>query len=117
MAVEVQLDVYGTVNGRCQRRRSRRVRNLRRGYSDPAAVLVEGLHKTCIRRIAKSFNCLGYRFSPEGLRAATKRLTNFIARLRQLYEHEPGEGVSARLGAYVQRWLATGVPAPPAVAE
>jgi hypothetical protein len=39
---------------------------------------------------------------------------NFVARVRQLYEREPGEGVSARLGAYVRRWVrwvTAGVPA------
>jgi hypothetical protein len=39
---------------------------------------------------------------------------NFVACVRQLYEREPGEGVSARLGAYVRRWVrwvTAGVPA------
>src|SRR5947209_19183268 len=32
-------------------------------------------------------------------------ISSFVARVRQLYEREPGEGVSARLGAYVRRWV------------
>ena len=61
--------------------------------------------KTFIGRIAKGFDFLGYHFSPSGLCVATKTLANFVARVRQLYEQEPGEGVSARLGAYVRRWV------------
>ena len=61
--------------------------------------------KTFIGKIAKGFDFLGYHFSPDGLRVATKTLANFVARVRQLYEQEPGEGGSARLGAYVQRWM------------
>src|SRR5438552_2164984 len=54
--------------------------------------------KTFIGRIARGFDFLGYDFNPEGLRIATKTVANFVARVRQLYDHEPGEGVSARLG-------------------
>ena len=61
--------------------------------------------KTFIGSIAKGFDFLGYRFSPDGLRVATKTLANFVARMRQLYEHEPGKSLSARLGAYVRRWV------------
>jgi len=46
--------------------------------------------KTCIGRIAKGFDFLGYHFSPSGLRVATKTLANFVAHVRQLYEQEPG---------------------------
>src|SRR2546428_5105168 len=35
---------------------------------------------------------------------ATKTVANCVVRVRHLYEHEPGEGVSARLGAYVLRY-------------
>jgi RNA-directed DNA polymerase len=61
--------------------------------------------KTFIGSIARGFDFLGYHFSPDGLRVATKTLANFVARVRQLYGHEPGERVSARLGAYVRRWV------------
>ena len=61
--------------------------------------------KTFIGRIARGFDFLGYHFSPDGLTIAKKTLENFVARVRQLYEHKPGEGVSARLGAYVRRWV------------
>jgi hypothetical protein len=61
--------------------------------------------QTFIGRIAKGFDFLGYHFSPDGLRVAMKTLANFVARVRQLYEHEPAEGVSARLGAYKRRWV------------
>jgi RNA-directed DNA polymerase len=61
--------------------------------------------KTLIGRIAKGFDFLGYHFRPDGRRVATKTVANFVARVRQLFEHEPGEGVSARLGAYVRRWV------------
>jgi hypothetical protein len=61
--------------------------------------------KTFIGHIAKGFDFLGYHFSPEGLRVATQTVANFVARVHQLYEHEPGEGGSTRLGNYVQRWV------------
>src|SRR5262245_9045274 len=35
--------------------------------------------------------------SPAGLDVAKQTLDHFVARVRQLYEREPGEGVSARL--------------------
>ena len=64
---------------------------------------------------AKGFDFLGYYFSPEGLRVATKTVANFVARVRQLYEHEPGRATAAsRLGVYVRRWVRwvrAGVPA------
>jgi RNA-directed DNA polymerase len=59
--------------------------------------------KTCIGSIAKGFDFLGYHCSPDGLCVAITTVATFGARLRQLYEHEPGEQVSARLGAYVRR--------------
>jgi hypothetical protein len=72
--------------------------------------------KTFIGRIARSFDFLGYHFSPSGLCVATKTLQNFVARVHQLYEHEreKPEG-SSTLGAYVQRWVrwaTAGVPVP-----
>jgi RNA-directed DNA polymerase len=62
--------------------------------------------KTFIGRIVKGFDFLGYHFSPEGLRVATKTLMNFVARIHQLYEQEreKPEG-SSTLGAYVRRWM------------
>ena len=69
-------------------------------------VLVETLHpdKTCMGRIATGFDFLGYHFSPDGLTMAKKTREHFVARVRQLDEQELGEGVSARLGAYVRWW-------------
>jgi hypothetical protein len=61
--------------------------------------------KTFIGRIVKGFDFLGYPFSPDRLTVAQKTLANFVARVHQLYEQEPGEGGSARLGDYVQRWV------------
>ena len=61
--------------------------------------------KTFIGRIVKGFDFLGYHFSPDGLRVATKTLANFVARIRQLYEHKQGARVSTLLGAYVRRWV------------
>ena len=50
--------------------------------------------------------CVGYHFGPERLEVARKTVERFVARARQLYEQEPGEPIaSARLGAYVQRWV------------
>jgi hypothetical protein len=61
--------------------------------------------KTFIGKIAKGFDFLGYHFSPDGLRVATKTLANFVARMRQLYEHKQRERVPTLLGAYVRRWV------------
>jgi RNA-directed DNA polymerase len=62
--------------------------------------------KTFIGRIEKGFDWLGYRISPAGLTLATKTLKNFVARLRQLDEHEPSAATAAyRLGVYVRRWV------------
>ena len=61
--------------------------------------------KTFVGRIAKGFDFLGYHCSPDGLTVAQKTLANFVARMRQLYEREPVESVSARLDDYVQRWV------------
>jgi hypothetical protein len=61
--------------------------------------------KTFIGQIARGFDFLGYHFSPDGLRVATKTGANFMARVLQLYEPEPGTSVSARLGVYVRRWV------------
>ena len=73
--------------------------------------------KTFIGSIAKGFDFLGYHFSPKGLRVAIKTVANFVARMRQLYEHEPGEKVSSRLGAYVRRWVRWVTAGVPAVAQ
>jgi hypothetical protein len=62
--------------------------------------------KTFIGRTAKGFDFLGYHFSPEGLRVATKTVANFVARARQLYEQEREKPVcSSTLGVYVRRWV------------
>lgn len=62
--------------------------------------------KTFIGRVEKGFDFLGYHFSPEGLGVAGPTVDKFIARALLLYEHGPGEALaSARLGAYVGRWV------------
>jgi RNA-directed DNA polymerase len=70
--------------------------------------------KTFIGRIEKGFNFLGYNVSPERLSVAAKTLANFVARLRPLYERDPGEdSTSSRLGDYVHdwtRWVLAGIP-------
>ena len=70
--------------------------------------------KTFIGRIAKSFDFLGYHFSPAGLSVARQTVERFVARACQLYEHgPPGESALERLGAYVRRWwqwVRAGVP-------
>ena len=50
--------------------------------------LVTHPDKTFIGRIAKGFDFLGSRCSPDGLRVATKTLANVVVRMRQLYERE-----------------------------
>jgi len=65
-----------------------------------------GKVRTFIGRIVKGFDFLGYHFSPDGLTVAKKTHANFVARVRQLYEQEPGGAAAAsRLGTYVQRWV------------
>jgi hypothetical protein len=62
--------------------------------------------KTFMGRIEKGFDWLNYRISPAGLTLATKTLKNFVARVRQLDEHEPRAATAAyRLGVYVRRWV------------
>src|SRR5207245_7585479 len=62
--------------------------------------------KTFIGRVDKGFDFLGYHFGPAGLAVARTTMDNFVARALRLYEQEPGEPfASARLGAYVQRWV------------
>ena len=61
--------------------------------------------KTFLGWVEKGCDLLGDHCSPGRLPVATKTLQHFIARVRQLYEHGPGEPVSARLGAYVRRWV------------
>jgi len=52
------------------------------------------------------FDFLGYHFSPDGLAVAGPTVDKFIARALLLYEHGPGEALaSARLDAYVRRWV------------
>ena len=46
--------------------------------------------KTCIGKIEKGFDFLGYHFSPEGLTVALKTVEQFVARARRLYEQERG---------------------------
>ena len=61
--------------------------------------------KTFIGRVEKGFDFLGYHFCPGRLTVAAKTLEHFVARVRQLYEQEPGAGCCSRLGVYVQRWV------------
>jgi hypothetical protein len=61
--------------------------------------------KTFIGKIDKGFDFLGYHFGPGGLSIARQSVSNFVARVSQLYEQEPGEPFdSSRLGTYVQLW-------------
>ena len=64
--------------------------------------------KTFIGRTEKGFDFLGYRFTPGGLSLARKTVENFLSHGRRLYEHERGarRDAEARLGEYVNRWLA-----------
>ena len=62
--------------------------------------------KTCIGRIAKGFDFLGYHCAPGCLTVAAKTLVHFVARVRQLYEQEREKpDGSSTLGAYVRRWI------------
>jgi hypothetical protein len=62
--------------------------------------------KTCIGRIEKGFDWLGYHISPYGLSVATKTLQNFVTRSLRLYKQESRVGeTSSRLGEYVRRWV------------
>jgi hypothetical protein len=69
------------------------------------------------RTDCRGFDFSGYHFSPDGLRVATVLVVNFVARVRQLYEHEPGESVSAWLRVYVRRWVRWVTAAVPAAAQ
>jgi hypothetical protein len=65
--------------------------------------------KTYIGRIEKGFDWLGDRSRPARLTLAAKTLKHFVARVRQLYEHEPSAATAAdRLGVYVRRWVRWG---------
>ena len=62
--------------------------------------------KTFTGRAERGFDFPGYHFAPDSLTVAGKTVQRFIERACRLYEQEPGEPLrSARLGAYVQRWL------------
>ncbi len=62
--------------------------------------------KTFIGRIEKGFDFLGYHFSPGSLSVAATTLTNFVARVHQLYEREREKPLgSSTLGGYVRRWV------------
>ena len=62
--------------------------------------------KTFIGRIERSFDFLGYNFSPAGLTVARKTIANFIEKASRLYEQER-RTVSAvsPLEMYVRRWV------------
>ncbi len=62
--------------------------------------------KTFIGRIEKGFDFLGYHFSRQPLRLATKTVRLFVARFYRLYEQQKTapEGAVV-LGNYVTRWL------------
>jgi hypothetical protein len=60
---------------------------------------------TPIGRVEKGFDFLGYHFCPGRLTVAAKTLEHVVARVRQLYEQEPGAATCSRLGVYVQRWV------------
>lgn len=62
--------------------------------------------KTFIGRIQKGFDFLGYRFSHQPLRLATKTVQRFGARLHRLLEQQQTAPKGAAvLGDYVTRWL------------
>ncbi|NEP62463.1 MAG: hypothetical protein F6K31_36965 [Symploca sp. SIO2G7] len=58
--------------------------------------------KTCIGRIAKGFDFLGYRFSPQGLAVAVVTVERFFERVRRLYEQN---ATASRIEEYARRWL------------
>ena len=62
--------------------------------------------KTFIGRIEKGFDFLGYHFSRQPIRLASKTVRHFTARLYRLYEQQKTapEGAVV-LGRYVTRWL------------
>jgi hypothetical protein len=62
--------------------------------------------KTCIGRIEKGFDSLGYHFRPDGLSVAAQTIATCLARTVRLYEHEREEPFgSPRLGKYGQPWI------------
>jgi len=59
--------------------------------------------KTFIGRIERSFDFLGYHFSPAGLTVTAKTVTNFIEKASRLYGQEGGAGfASAALEMHVK---------------
>jgi RNA-directed DNA polymerase len=60
--------------------------------------------KTCMGRIEKGFDFLGYHFSPQGLTLAQKTIDNFVEKALRLYEQEPPHRRMKRLGEYSHRW-------------
>ncbi|MCP4002492.1 MAG: hypothetical protein GY727_16445 [Gammaproteobacteria bacterium] len=62
--------------------------------------------KTCIGRIERGFDFLGYRLSRTGIRVADATLKNFFVKAARLYEQEQRspQGLDL-LGQYVRRWL------------
>jgi RNA-directed DNA polymerase len=62
--------------------------------------------KTFIGRIERGFDFLGYRFSPTGLKLATKTIANFIEKTSRLYEQKRSSvSAGSALEMYVRRWL------------
>ncbi len=57
--------------------------------------------KTCIGRIARGFDFLGYTFSSAGLGIAPQTLGRCVERITQLYEQRAD---SVRMGVYVRHW-------------
>ena len=58
--------------------------------------------KTWIGRVAKGFDFLGYRLSPEGLTVAVRSFKRMTEKLKRLYERN---GDQARRRSYVTHWL------------
>ena len=62
--------------------------------------------KTCMGRIEKGFDFLGYHFSRGPIRLAHQSVQHFVARLHRLYEQQKKAPEGALiLGKYVTRWL------------
>ena len=61
--------------------------------------------KSCIGRIQRGFDLLGYHFSRSGPTTAMATIETFVECASRLYEQEPGDASNtSRFGTYVRRW-------------
>ncbi|NEN90518.1 MAG: hypothetical protein F6K48_17055 [Okeania sp. SIO3H1] len=58
--------------------------------------------KTCIGRVGRGFDFLGYRFAPGELAVARVTVERFIERVSRLYEQN---ATASRIEEYARRWL------------